>query len=141
MKLCPIFDSSPLHQFSKVNNFLWICWSLGKNLSNFKSPAWNLHCHILQPKITPAQTYVIQCTLPTYVLHQSAWHSIRKRGATSYQLPNLFYKMEFIRLWSTYKFYNVGPIKTVSQRWDKIYYLTLGSVEQSLFNLLQYTMG
>ena len=39
---------SPLQQFSKLNNFLWVCWFLGKNLSNFVSPAWkldNLYCH------------------------------------------------------------------------------------------------
>ena len=34
-KWCPIFDTSPLHQFSKLYNFLWVCWFLGKNLSNF----------------------------------------------------------------------------------------------------------
>ena len=33
LKWCPIFDSSPLHQFSKCMNFLG--WFLGKNLFNF----------------------------------------------------------------------------------------------------------
>ena len=28
-----------LTQFSKFNNFLWVCWFLGKNLSNFVYPA------------------------------------------------------------------------------------------------------
>ena len=35
-------------QFSKFDNFLWLCWFLGKNLSNFISPVWKLHnpyCH------------------------------------------------------------------------------------------------
>ena len=32
------FDTSPLHQFSKFNIFLWVCWYLVKNLSNFVSP-------------------------------------------------------------------------------------------------------
>ena len=36
------FDTSSLHQFSKFNNFLWVCWFLGKNLSNFVPPAWKL---------------------------------------------------------------------------------------------------
>ena len=43
-----IFDTSPLTQFSKFNNFLWVCWFLGKNLSNFGPPVWKLHnpyCH------------------------------------------------------------------------------------------------
>ena len=39
LKRCPIFDTSPLHQFSKFNNFLWVYWFLGKNLSNFVPPA------------------------------------------------------------------------------------------------------
>ena len=45
---CPIFDSSPLIQNSKFNNFLWVCWFLCKNLTNFVSPVWKLHnpyCH------------------------------------------------------------------------------------------------
>ena len=40
LEWCPIFDTSPLHQFSKFNNFLWVCWFLVKNLSNFVPPAW-----------------------------------------------------------------------------------------------------
>ena len=33
----------PLVQFSKFNNFFWVRWFLGKNLSNFVSPVWKLH--------------------------------------------------------------------------------------------------
>ena len=43
-----LFDTSPLVQFSKFKNFLWVCWFLGKNLSNFVPPVWKLHnpyCH------------------------------------------------------------------------------------------------
>ena len=39
---------SPLVQFSKFKNFLWVCWFLDKNLSNFVPPVWKLHnpyCH------------------------------------------------------------------------------------------------
>ena len=39
---------SPLVQFSKFKNFLWVCWFWGKNLSNFVYPVWKLHnpyCH------------------------------------------------------------------------------------------------
>ena len=42
LKWCPIFDRSTLHQFSKLNNFLWVWWFLGKNLSNFVPPLENL---------------------------------------------------------------------------------------------------
>ena len=41
LKWCPIFDSLQLHQSSKFNNFLWVCWFLGKNLSNFVLPLEN----------------------------------------------------------------------------------------------------
>ena len=44
-----LFDTSPLTQFSKFNIFLWVCWCLGKNLSNFVPPVWKVHnpyCHI-----------------------------------------------------------------------------------------------
>ena len=39
---------SPPVQFSKFNNFLWACWSLCKNLSNFVPLPWKIHnpyCH------------------------------------------------------------------------------------------------
>ena len=39
---------SPLVQFSKFKNFLWVCWFLCKNLSNFVSLPWKFHnpyCH------------------------------------------------------------------------------------------------
>ena len=48
LKWCLFFDTSPLIQFSKSNNFLWVCWFLGKNLSSFVPPVWKLHnpyCH------------------------------------------------------------------------------------------------
>ena len=39
---------SALVQFSNFKNFLWVCWFLGKKLSNFIYPVWKLHnpyCH------------------------------------------------------------------------------------------------
>ena len=42
LEWCPSLDSSPLLKFSKFNNFLWVCWFLGKNLSNFVPPDWKL---------------------------------------------------------------------------------------------------
>ena len=38
LKRCPRFDTFPLHHFSKFNNFLWVCWFVCKNLSNFLHP-------------------------------------------------------------------------------------------------------
>ena len=48
LKWCPNFDTCPLTQFSKFNNFLWVCWFIGKNLSDSVPPVWKLHnpyCH------------------------------------------------------------------------------------------------
>ena len=53
LKWCPIFDTS-LHQFSKFNNLLWVCWFIGKNISNFELPAWkfnNPYCHNFQVSV------------------------------------------------------------------------------------------
>ena len=53
LKWCLIFDISPLTQFSKFNDFLWVCWFLGKNLSDFVSPACKLdklYYHNLQSR-------------------------------------------------------------------------------------------
>ena len=62
-----LFDTSPLTQFSKFNNFLWVCWFSGKSLSNFVPPVWKLHnpyCHKLITKgmvlIKSSQMWVTQ---------------------------------------------------------------------------------
>jgi hypothetical protein len=57
LKWCPICDTSPLTQFSKFNNFFWVCWFLGKNLSNFVPPVWKLHnpyCHSAGATVWPS---------------------------------------------------------------------------------------
>ena len=41
-QILALYDTSPLHQFFKFNNFLWTCWFLGKHFSNFVAPAWKL---------------------------------------------------------------------------------------------------
>ena len=46
-----LFDTFPLTQFSKFDNFLWVRWFLGKNLPNFVPPVWKVHnpyCHSSQ---------------------------------------------------------------------------------------------
>ena len=41
-QILALFDSSPLNENSKFNNFLWVCWFLGKHLSNFAPLSWKL---------------------------------------------------------------------------------------------------
>ena len=40
-KMMPNFYTNPLNKFSKFNNFLWVCYFLGKNLSNLYPPFEN----------------------------------------------------------------------------------------------------
>ena len=69
VKWCPIFDTSPLTQFSKFNNFLQVCWFLGKNLSNFVNP----YCYWERP-------YPVNISLKTFLhtemIKARSWHGI-----------------------------------------------------------------
>ena len=43
-----LFNTSPLHQFLKFNNFIWVCWFLGKKYFQFCFPPRQLdnpYCH------------------------------------------------------------------------------------------------
>ena len=58
---------TPLHNnpILKFNDFLWVCWFLGKNLSYFVPPVWKLHnpyCHNLHASIW----FLIKFTFHTY---------------------------------------------------------------------------
>ena len=57
-QILALFDTSLIHQFSKFNNFLWVCWFLGKNLSNFVPPAGKLNNpYYHNPKQQQQQSY------------------------------------------------------------------------------------
>ena len=67
LKWCPIFDTSPFTQFSKFNNFLWVCWFLGKKPPFANSTTRiaiinvlmvNKNCHFLNLP-TQSSAYVI----------------------------------------------------------------------------------
>ena len=61
-QILALFDSSSLIQNSKFNNFLWICWFLFKNISNFVPPVWKLHnlyCHIRHEKFYSRENVLI----------------------------------------------------------------------------------
>ena len=60
-QILALFDSMPLIQNSKFNNFLWARWFIGKNLSNFVSPVWKL--------------YNPYC----YISHNISWHMYHLR--------------------------------------------------------------
>ena len=70
-----LFDSSPLIQNSKFNNFLWVCWFLGKNLPNFVYSVWKLHnpyCHNMK--------------LFLYYQNDSFFHQVRQNMTTNCSL-------------------------------------------------------
>ena len=60
----PNFWHLPINPISKFNNFLWVCWFLGKSLSNFVPPVWKLYnpyCHSRHRKIYLGLIVKIQC--------------------------------------------------------------------------------
>jgi hypothetical protein len=57
-QILALFDTFPLIQFSKFNNFLWVCWFLGKNLSNYVPPTWKLN-NLYYHSFHPYQTYFV----------------------------------------------------------------------------------
>ena len=66
LKWCPIFESSPLIQNSKFNNFLWVCWFLYKNLSNVVPPVLKLHnpyCHTVRTCTSCKFSVLVHCLL------------------------------------------------------------------------------
>ena len=74
-----LFDISPLTQFSKLNNFLWVCWFLGKNLSNFVPPVWKLHypyCHSEQRASTLQKIPDTLHIYPSCILFSVHYHCL-----------------------------------------------------------------
>ena len=61
----------------KLNNFLWVCWFLSKNLSNFVSPIWKLqnpYCHTLHVLLTHLLfTYYIHGYVATVKVLETCW--------------------------------------------------------------------
>ena len=113
LKWCPIFDSSPLHQFSKFRNFLLICWFLGKNISNFVSPAWKLdnpYYHTWQIKwlrflFQQQQQFWRPCQWSVTTESLTALHLLSKEFCLQVGLRQAWkysYQEEKIRLWSLF---------------------------------------
>ena len=79
-QILALFDISSLNQFSKFNNFLWVCWFLSKNLSNFVRLVWKSHnryCHNMEHAGFDLKSSLIHFSnhkLPSFiskVLHKS----------------------------------------------------------------------
>ena len=69
-----LFDTSPLTQFSKFYKILWVCWFVGKNLSNFVPPLLKLHNPYCHNGETRTETSI--CT----IFYTYAWSIFRVRG-------------------------------------------------------------
>ena len=108
-----LFDSSPLIQNSKFNNFLWVCLSLFKNLSNFVPSAWKLHkpyCHnnhiivqtqggILTLTIKPLNSNYIRLTKVTVRPTQLSFFfacKIKPLTATRYESKLYWWEVTFL---------------------------------------------
>ena len=90
-----LFDTSPLTQFSKFNDFLWVCWFLGKNLPNFVPSVWKLHnpyCH----KVNKRSKNIKRDALFEFRIYGTQFTSHRllvKKLDLKYLFQNIFYKI------------------------------------------------
>ena len=56
------FATTPILQLNFFNNFPWICWFLGKNLSNFVSPdlkLYNQYYHSIGTSLVSKHTQIL----------------------------------------------------------------------------------
>ena len=110
-----LFDTSPLTQFSKFNNFLWVCWFLGKNLPNFVPPVpklHNLYCHRQHSLINlldAANTIIFQDLSLSFLFSSETCLLLResKKGKsvwTIWKKSNQIYKVwmfsGFLKIWN-----------------------------------------
>ena len=109
LKWCSIFDTSPLTQFSKFNNFLWVCWFFGKNLSNFAPPIWKLHnpyCHNVKDTVK-FNLCSLKCLW--YSFMKSPFHKCTKKASFLFWIfwqqsiwikNSLFVSKQFVNWWN-----------------------------------------
>ena len=62
------------YEFSKFNNFLWVCWFLGKNLSNFIPPAWKLHNPYCHTRAATCKIRAILAACPAHHIYEDNDH-------------------------------------------------------------------
>ena len=80
---------SLLVQFSKFNNFLWVCWFLFKNHSNFVSPSWqvdNLHYHTWQYSLPIWNTILFHKPVFIHIFTSDHWIGNPKIGQIHWQV-------------------------------------------------------
>ena len=95
-QILALFDSSPFIQNSKFNNFL--CWFLGKNLSNFVSPFENSTTRIaiiISKKFRGKNTFHVRQQLkatssrhtPVTTMKKKAFRSLFGLFIATYNIP------------------------------------------------------
>ena len=62
----------PITPISKFNNFLWVCWFLGKNLSNCVPPTWKSQQPLLLSYVCSLYNYSIVICCAKIKLHKYA---------------------------------------------------------------------
>ena len=78
---------SPLVQFSKFNNFFWVCWFLGKNL-------WKLHnpyCHIFPILFCWQSIALFTCRLEISPFFTHIWWKFCNNKGFTWKLPLFFH--------------------------------------------------
>ena len=89
-----LFDTSPLYQFSKFNNFLWVCWCLSKSLPylfrnhlDIAQTTLNEKNNYKKGNISENQKFHSWKCIFSGVFHQSQfWHLSRKTTLTKLAL-------------------------------------------------------
>ena len=108
------FDTSQLIQFSKFKNFLWVCWFLGKNLSNFIPPVWKLHkpyCHCGESNYgNESRLYKLKI-----VKIFNPWRAFVRSKRLENLIPSLIksFKGSLVHSIHTYKLFMVSPNQKV----------------------------
>ena len=128
---------SPLVQFSKFKNFLWVSWFLGKNLSNFLYPVWKLHNPYYHNAHLTLSQYSKQNNLPVHIPkraryshHCTSWVTIVARRFDDFFSLTLsggsIFKDELKKatlakylVWETKIFSNAGSRLHCRQTWEQ----------------------
>ena len=102
LKWCPIFDSSPLHQFSKFNNCLWLSWA--KICLMLYPHTWNSIIVIVimeaVSRLSTIANFVSFCPNfpPMYLSALDFWHSLVELDSFPRLNWKVYFKLDFFML-------------------------------------------